>query len=114
MPDQGVRQRLPVTRPERLEPEPPGVGQAGPVLRRDLGELQPLPLDDRHLPPRPAGPDVPGDVPRCPPEPAVFLDRMEPVVERVVDLSFDEPAADPQPAGTVPERPGVDPARDLV
>ena len=87
--DQGVGQRLAVSRPERLEAQPAGMGQAVPPLARHLGELEPLALDDRHLPPRAVEPHVPRDVPGRSAQAAVPLDGMEPVVERVVDLALD-------------------------
>jgi hypothetical protein len=45
---------------------------------------------------------------------AVFFEGVKPIVERIVDLTLDQPAANPQPAGTVPQRTGVDAARNLL
>src|SRR4029079_12568657 len=39
---------------------------------------------------------------------------MKPVVERIVNFPSDEPAADPKPTDTVPHRPRIDAARDLM
>ena len=44
----------------------------------------------------------------------VTIDRMETIVEWIVDLGLDEPAADPQSTGPFAEGAGVDPARKLV
>ena len=112
--DESVGQRLAVTRPERLEAEPAGVRQPVPPLTRHFAQLQPLALDDGHLPPGAVEPHVPRDVPGRPAQAAVALEGMEPVVERVVDLPLDESAADPEAAGPVTERPRVEASRDLV
>src|SRR5262245_28596874 len=100
--------------PERLKPDSAWMGRAVPFLFRHFRELDPFPLDNRHLPPGAIQPDIPRNMPRGSSHRSVFLDGVEPVVKRIVDLPLDEAAADPKPAGAVSQGPRVDAARHLM
>src|SRR3989304_2753719 len=66
------------------------------------------------VPPGAVEPGVPGDVAGGAAEGAIALEGVEAVVEGVVEFGFDESAADPEAAGAVVERTGVEAAGDLV
>src|SRR5258706_12940485 len=112
--DDRIGQRFVVSRPVGLKAEPAGVLPACPLLERHFGRLKRLALDDGHLAPRAIEPDVPGNMPRRAAPAAVLLQSMKPVVERVVNFPFDQPAAHPKPANAVPNGPRIDAAWDLM
>ncbi len=69
--------------------------------------LQPLPMNDRHLPPCSIQPHVPRNVAGRSTSAAIFFESMKPIVKRIVDLPLDQPAANPQ-------RPRIDAAQNLL
>src|SRR5437762_752446 len=67
-----------------------------------------------HLSPRAVEPDVPRNMPRGMPHRPVVLEAVEPVIKGIVDLAFDQTAADPQAARTVSQGAGVNATRNLM
>lgn len=54
-------------------------------------------MNDGRLTPSSIEPDVPGDMPRGSEHGAIAVDRVKSIIERVIDLGLDDPAANPQP-----------------
>ena len=86
---------------EGLEAEPARVIVAVPGGDGSFGFFQRLARDDRELPPGIALPGVPRDVTGGAAAAAVALEGMEAVVERIVDFTLDEAAADPEAGDAV-------------
>ncbi len=72
-----------------------------PLLKRHFGRLKALALNDRHLPPCAINPNVPRDVSGRATQAAVFLEGVEAVIEWIIDLSFNQPAANPKSADAI-------------
>ena len=109
-----IRQRFAVSRPEGLKPDPARMTFTGPLLGGQLRKLKSFALDNRHLPPRAINPHVPRNVPGRAAHAAVLLDGMKTVVERIINLTFDQPAANPKSTRTLRQGLGIDPSGNLM
>jgi len=112
--DQRIRQRFTVPRPEGLKPNPARMTFTRPFLDGQFRKFKSFALDDRQLSPRASNPHVPRNVSGRASHAAVLLDGMETVVERVIDLAFDQPAANPKSRSSLCQRFGIDPPGNLM
>src|SRR4051812_31056844 len=100
--------------PKCLETNAARMRAAIPILCRNFGRLNSFALDNCHLPPCAIQPNVPGNMTRGTAQAAVPFYCVKTVIERIIDLAFNQAAANPKTGRTACEGTRVNPSRDLL